>query len=111
MKKITLIALLILALVSISNAANPKFIGQVADLYSFSQGKSEKLTVESAKKMLELGAPIVFVANKKVYFVYNSDGSYSGKKLSALAGKDKVTVTGKSVSKNGVNVIYADNIE
>ncbi len=111
MKKITLIAIILFTLINISNAANPKFVGKVAGLYSFAQGKTEKLTVDEAKKMVELGSPVVLVANKKVYFVYNSDGSFSGKKLAALAGKEKITVTGKSQSKNGINIIYADNIE
>lgn len=117
MKNIMLILLAIFTLATVTtNAAAPakakKAEGTVMLLMDAIQGK--KASAEEFKKMVEIGQPVVFVTGKgkaaKVHFVVNSDGSYGGKKLSNYYGKDKVTVTGKTETKNGLSVIYADSI-
>lgn len=118
MKNLMLILLAIFTMATVSMDAKApakakKSVGTVMLLMDAIQGK--KASAEEFKKMVEIGQPVVFVTGKgkatKVHFVVNSDGSYGGKKLSNYYGKEKVTVTGKTATKSGLSVIYADTIE
>lgn len=59
--------------------------------------------------------PLVLVTGQgkssRIYFIYNSDGTFAGKKLMAFTPNKMVNVSGKTKTVNGLNVIYADNIE
>ena len=47
----------------------------------------------------------------KIYFVYNSDGTFAGKKLAKYANNKKVGIVGKAKTVSGINIIIADMIE
>ncbi len=117
MKNLMLILLAIFTIATVSVSAKApakakKTDGKVMLLMDAIQGKTT--SAEEFKKMVEIGQPVVFVTGKgksaKVHFVVNSDGSYGGKKLSNYYGKEKVTISGKKETRNGLSVIYADTI-
>lgn len=95
-------------------AAKP-MVGQVCNFNKMVRGGSCEVTKAEAVKLASDGQPIVFCITKgkscKIYFVYNADGTFASKKLANFAANKKVAIYGTSKTVNGINVIWADNIE
>lgn len=110
---ITALAMMIaVATVFVYEAYSQKPIqGQVVSLNNIVLSGNGKVTKEEAKRLAENGSPIVFKSGNTIYFVYNEDGSFAGKKLANFAGNDKVGVIGKTKKVNGLNIIIATMIE
>lgn len=89
--------------------------GRVVSLAQMLLDKVGKVTKEEAKKQAEEGKPIVFLVGEgkkaKVYFVFNEDGSFAGKKLAKFADNKFVGIVGKSKVIKGINIIIAEIIE
>lgn len=89
--------------------------GRVVSLVQMFLDKVGKVTKEEAMKQAEEGKPIVFLVGKgkkaKVYFVFNEDGSFAGKKLAKFADNKFVGIVGKTKIINGLNFIVAEIIE
>ena len=68
-----------------------------------------------AQTCLTNNDPVVFVVGDgkkaKVYFLIESDGSSSCKKLAGYAGNKKIAVFGKAKTVNGINYIVVEVIE
>lgn len=84
----------------------------LANLINTGNGQVKK---EEAIKLAEQGSPIVFITgtgNKgKIYFVFNEDGSFAGRKLANFANNKFVGIIGKTKVVNGLNIIIASAIE
>ncbi len=116
-----MIALLLLVGVLFSTAVNsepasPKPMkGQVASLNDLILGGSGKVDKEKATELAEKGNPIVFITGTgkkaKVYFVYNEDGTFAGKKLAKYANNTNVGIIGKVKKVNGLNILIAESID
>ena len=63
-----------------------------------------------AMKSAASGEILCFCAGKKCYLVLNADGTNASGKLAEKAGGN-VTIEGKMMSKNGMNVIMANSIK
>jgi hypothetical protein len=77
-------------------------------------GKGDgKVTKDEAIKLAEAGSPIVFMdAKGKVFFIFNADGTFAGKKLANYANNKAIGIVGKAVTlKGGFKGIIADLIE
>jgi hypothetical protein len=89
--------------------------GRVASLTGIFMGGDGKVSKDEAVSMASKGEPIVFVVGDgkkaKIYFVYNSDGTFGGKNLAKYANNKFVGIIGKTMSKHGINFIIADMIE
>lgn len=89
--------------------------GRVVSLSQMLLDKVGTLSKEEAIKQCEEGKPIAFLVGEgkkaKVYFVFNEDGSYAGKKLAKFASNKYVGIVGKTKIINGVNIIIAEIIE
>jgi len=89
--------------------------GKVVSFTNVIMGKSTNLTKDEAMKMAEKGDPIVLMVGEgkkgKIYFVYNSDGTFGGKNLAKYAANKSVGVVGKTKTVNGLNYIIAEMIE
>lgn len=89
--------------------------GKVVSLAQMLLDKVGKVTKEEAMKQAEEGKPIVFLVGEgkkaKIYFVFNEDGSFAGKKLAKFADNKFVGIVGKTQSINGLNIIVAEIIE
>lgn len=83
--------------------------GYVASLNDFIKDGVGRVSKEEAEKQAANGSPIVFVTGSgksaKVFFVYNEDGSFAGKKLAKYAHNKNVGIIGKTITKNGFNHI------
>ncbi|HRP01509.1 MAG TPA: hypothetical protein PLE30_02565 [Candidatus Kapabacteria bacterium] len=91
---------------------SPKPIkGQVVSLNDIVIGGKGTITKDQAKELAEKGNPIVFKSGKTIYFVYNEDGSFAGKKLASYANNATVGIVGKTKKVNGINIIIATIIE
>lgn len=98
--------------------AKPKgakpLIGVVVNLADLAKGGDGKMKKDEAVKLAESGSPVVFMVgtgkSAKIYFVYNSDGTFAGSKLAKYATVTKVGVEGTPKTVNGVNVINAVKI-
>lgn len=65
-----------------------------------------------AKELVAKGKILVVVnQHGKIYFVYNQDGSFAGKKLAKYAANKFIGIIGKRKTINGVNIIIAEKIE
>ncbi len=100
--------------VATPKAAKPT-VGKVVSLNevatgSFIQWKKADAAAEATK-----GTPFVLMVGTgtkaQIYFVYNADGSFAGKKLANYAFNKKIGVVGKIQTKNGLKIIIADTIE
>jgi hypothetical protein len=86
-------------------------ISSVSKIYTgkYSINKAE------AQTCISNNDPVVFVVGDgkkaKVYFILESDGSFSGKKLAGYAGNKKIAVFGKAKSVNGMNFIVEEMME
>lgn len=85
--------------------------GQVVSLNSLATGGNGKVTKEEAVKLAESGNPIVFKSGKKIYFVYNEDGSFAGKRLAGFANAQQVGIVGKAKKVNGLDIIIMTMID
>ncbi|MCX7880236.1 MAG: hypothetical protein N2517_06210 [Ignavibacteria bacterium] len=77
-------------------------------------GKGE-VSKDEAMSEADAGKPIVFLVGEgkkaKIYFVFNEDGSFAGKKLAKFAANKFVGIVGKTKVVNGINIIIAEMIE
>ncbi len=85
--------------------------GQVVSFNDVVFGGKGNITKDQAKELAEKGNPIVFKSGKTIYFVYNEDGSFAGKKLASYANNETVGIVGKTKKVNGINIIIASIIE
>ncbi len=85
--------------------------GQVLSLNDLVIGGKGKVSKEEATKLVEKGNPLVFKSGKKIYFVYNEDGSYAGKKLANFANAEKVGIVGKTKKVQGIDIIIMTLID
>jgi len=93
-------------------STSPKPIrGQVISLNDLVLNGKGRVTKDQAKELAEQGNPIVFLSGKTVYFVYNEDGSFAGKKLANYANNEVVGIVGKTKKVNGLNILIASIIE
>jgi|GEM_PF-1252898 hypothetical protein len=89
--------------------------GTVVSLSEWLIGKSGKLSKADAQKFQDSGSPLVLLVGKgksaKVYFVFNTDGSFAGKKLVNYAENATVNVYGKKKTTGGMNIVYMEKID
>ena len=85
--------------------------GQVVSFNDIVKGGKGTVTKEEAKTLAENGNPIVFKSGKKIYFVYNEDGTFASKKLANYANNAKVGIVGKTKKVNGIDIIIASMID
>lgn len=85
--------------------------GQVVSFNDLVMGGKGKVTKEQATQLAESGNPIVFKSGKKIYFVYNDDGTFAGKKLAKYANNEFVGIVGKVKKVNGIDIIIATMID
>lgn len=89
--------------------------GRIASLTGLYLGGDGTVSKEQAVAQAERGDPIVFVVGKgksaKIYFVYNTDGTFGGKNLAKYANNKFVGIIGTTSKKNGMNFIIAEMIE
>jgi len=86
--------------------------GNVVSLNGLVMGGNGKVSKAEAQALAGNGNLILFRAtNGTVYFVYNEDGSFAGKRLANFAHNDKIGMLGKSKVVNGVNVFIMTLIE
>jgi hypothetical protein len=89
--------------------------GRVVSLSKFILDKQGIVGKDEAIKEAEEGKPIVFLVGEgkkaKIYFVFNEDGSFAGKKLAKFAANKFVGIIGKTQIVNGINIIIAEMIE
>ena len=121
MKKIVFSSIVLCLLIAVlcknsSNAfaaAAPKPMkGQIVSLDDIIKGKKDlQLTKEKATELYEQKVPIVFLYNKKIYFVQTEDGSFAFRKLSDFAHNKFVGIKGKTKTVNGLNVIIMSYID
>lgn len=86
--------------------------GSVVSVMNYCAGKGAVLTKEQASDMANRGEMLgVVVGNAKsgkLHLVCNADGTNAGKKL---ANGGTVSITGKLMSKGGVNLITAEQVQ
>lgn len=116
MKKIAIIsivfALLISTLLTIHYAyAQAPLKGEVISLNDFVMGSSGKVTKDQAKALADAGNALVFRSGNKIYFVYNEDGSFAGKRLAGFATAESVGIVGKTRTVHGLNIIVMSMID
>ncbi len=89
--------------------------GRVISLAKFIIDGKGTVTKDEATKEAEEGKPIVLLVGDgkkaKIYFVFNEDGSFAGKKLAKYANNKFVGIIGKQKVVNGINIIIAEMIE
>lgn len=89
--------------------------GRIISLSKFILDKQGIVGKDEAIKEAEEGKPIVFLVGEgkkaKIYFVFNEDGSFAGKKLAKFAANKFVGIIGKTQIVNGINIIIAEMIE
>lgn len=71
-------------------------------------GKATALTKDQAADMAKRGEMLGVLSAKKLYLIVNADGTSAASKL---AKGGSVTVTGKVLSKGGVNLVAANTVE
>jgi len=93
--------------------ATPKPMkGKVVSLDDVLKGKTNlQLNKERAKELLEQGSPLVFLFNKKIYFVQTESGDFAFKKLADYAHRQNVGIVGKTKTVTGINIIIMSKIE
>lgn len=110
---LTVLALLIaISTVFVSESSAQKPIeGQVVSLNDIVMGGKGTVTKDQAIKLAENGNAIVFKSGKKIYFVYNEDGTFAGKTLAKYASNAKIGIVGKTKKVNGITIIIAKMID
>lgn len=84
--------------------------GQIVSLNNILMGGNGTVTMDEATKLANNGNPIVFKSGNTIYFVYNEDGSFAGKRIAKHAGTAKVSITGKTKKVKGINIIIMSSI-
>lgn len=86
--------------------------GSVVGVMNYCSGKGAALTKEQASDMAKrgemLGVVVGAAKSGKLYLVCNADGTNAGSKL---ANGGTVTITGKIMTKGGVNLITAESVQ
>jgi len=89
--------------------------GRVISLAKFIVDNNGTVTKDEATKEADEGKPIVFLVGEgkkaKIYFVFNEDGSFAGKKLAKYANNKFVGIIGKQKVVGGLYIIIAEMIE
>lgn len=89
--------------------------GKVVSLNDLAINSFQNWTKEAAEAEAAKGTPFVFMSGtgKKavIYFVFNEDGTFAGKKLAKYAHNAKVGIVGKVQKVNGINILIAEIIE
>lgn len=85
--------------------------GVVVSFDDIVKGGTGKVTKDQAKELTEKGSAMVFKVGKKIYFVYNEDGTFASKLLAKYASSEFVGIVGKTKTVNGINIIIASKIE
>lgn len=84
-------------------------VGTVINVANHIRNGKGGVSVADAKTVVKEGGTLAILAGSKVYFVSNPDGSSAGNTLAGLAG-GKVSATGRTFSRAGLNLIVADNV-
>jgi hypothetical protein len=110
MKKIAvysiIIAMLVASVLTIQYAyAQAPTQGQVISLDDYLIGGTGKVAKDKAKTLADAGHAIVFKSGNTIYFVYNEDGSFAGKRLANFATAENVGIVGKTKTVHGLNII------
>jgi hypothetical protein len=89
--------------------------GRVISLAKYIIDNNGTVSKDEAMKEADEGKPIVFLVGEgkkaKIYFVFNEDGSFAGKKLAKYASNKYVGIIGKQKVVGGLNIIIAEMIE
>ncbi|MCK5853391.1 hypothetical protein KAH27_10225 [bacterium] len=85
--------------------------GQIVDFSSLVMGGNGAINKKKAEALVVKGKPLAFKVGNKIYFVFNSDGSFAVKNLVKYANNKFVGIIGKTQRVNGLNIIIADKIE
>ncbi|MDX9791560.1 MAG: hypothetical protein WC313_02735 [Candidatus Kapaibacterium sp.] len=86
--------------------------GTIVSLNHLIMGGNGKVSKAEAQDLVAKGNLILFRASDgAVYFVYNEDGTFAGKRLAGYANNSKVGMLGKSKVINGMNVFIMNMIE
>ncbi len=97
-------------------AKDPKapMMGRVVSLNKILASADGAVTKAEAKQLLKRKQLVVFQegssASGKIYFVYNADGSFAGKKLAKNADNKMIGIIGNIKKIKGVSIIIADKI-
>ena len=95
-----------------AQASQKPMKGQIVSLNDVVLGeKNLQLTSEKATELVERGSPLVFLFNKKIYFVQETDGSFAFRKLANYAHNKNVGIIGKTRTVSGINVIVMTHID
>lgn len=85
--------------------------GTVVSLNDLVLSGTGKVTKEQAQTLADNGNPIVFKVGKKIYFVYNEDGTFAGKRLAKYANNEFVGIVGKTKKVKGIDIIIMNTID
>jgi hypothetical protein len=118
MKKLILASIILCLFAAAYNNINaattktPKPLkGKIVSLDDVVKAKKDlQLTKERAKELLEQGTPLVFLYNKKIYFVQTEGGDFAFKKIADYAHRQWVGIVGKTKTVSGINIIMMSDI-
>lgn len=95
--------------------ASKEYKGRVVLVNSLVTGGDGSVTMDKANALAEKGQPLAFLVGKgkkaKLYFVFNTDGTYASKRLAANAEKADLVIKGKVKTVNGLNILTAESIQ
>lgn len=124
MKKIIILLLMLTLTMGVLQAESKKAapkkapkptVGKVISLSEVGTGNFTTWTKQTADDAAAKGTPFVLMVGEgkkaAIYFVYNEDGSFAGKKLAKYAFNKKVGIVGKVQTKFGLKVLVAEMIE
>jgi hypothetical protein len=101
--------------VGINSEPTQPIKGSIASLNNLIMGGSGDVNKAQAEALADKGQPIVFITGSgrsaTVYFVFNQDGSFAGKKLAKYANNKNIGIVGKTKRVRGINIIIAEMIE
>lgn len=118
MKNVLFSLLALVLFVSFSTVSNAQgkakeYVGKIVSINKIIVGQDASVDKAKATTLFEKSQPLGLQVGEgkkaKLYVVFNSDGTYAGKKLAELAD-GKVAVKGKTKSVQGLQVIIADGI-
>ncbi len=88
------------------------FQGYIASLDALVTGSDGRVNKAKAQELHAKGNLIVLMgSDNQVYFVYNEDGTFAGKRLAGYANNQKVGLLGKAKVIDGINVFIMNLIE
>ncbi len=86
--------------------------GTVVSFDDLMIGGSGKVNKQKALDLVSKGNMIVLkTVDGRLFFVYNEDGSFAGKRLAGFANNDKVGLIGKAKVVDGLNIFIMNLIE